>query len=378
MTKYTNTGNKDTRSGFGEGLLAAGRECNDVVALSADLMGSVKMDGFAKEFPQRFFQCGIAEANMINVAAGLSLNGKIPFVGTFAAFATGRVYDQVRMAVAYSETNVKIAASHAGITLGEDGATHQILEDIGLMRMLPGMVVINPCDFNQTKNATIAAAMWKGPVYLRFGRPSVPNFTPENQTFEIGKAYKLNEGKDVSIFATGHLVWEALLAAEELEKEGMSSLILDLRSNPGGLVDSCAEIASQMLPEGMIAYSETKDGRKFEWKSDGKHEIKIPVVILVNSNTASAAEILTGAMKDYGKATIIGTTTFGKGIIQNTYGLGDGTAVEFTVGQYYLPQGETIHEKGISPDIEIELDAEAYLKDGSDNQLDAALKELRK
>ncbi len=228
MTKYTNTGNKDTRSGFGEGLLAAGRECNDVVALSADLMGSVKMDGFAKEFPQRFFQCGIAEANMINVAAGLSLNGKIPFVGTFAAFATGRVYDQVRMAVAYSETNVKIAASHAGITLGEDGATHQILEDIGLMRMLPGMVVINPCDFNQTKNATIAAAMWKGPVYLRFGRPSVPNFTPENQTFEIGKAYKLNEGKDVSIFATGHLVWEALLAAEELEKEGIGADVINI------------------------------------------------------------------------------------------------------------------------------------------------------
>ncbi len=228
MTKYTNTGNKDTRSGFGEGLLAAGRECNDIVALSADLMGSVKMDGFAKEFPQRFFQCGIAEANMINVAAGLSLNGKIPFVGTFAAFATGRVYDQVRMAVAYSETNVKIAASHAGITLGEDGATHQILEDIGLMRMLPGMVVINPCDFNQTKNATIAAALWKGPVYLRFGRPSVPNFTPENQTFEIGKAYKLNEGKDVSIFATGHLVWEALLAAEELEKEGIGADVINI------------------------------------------------------------------------------------------------------------------------------------------------------
>ena len=228
MTKYTNTGNKDTRSGFGEGLLAVGRECDDIVALSADLMGSVKMDGFAKEFPQRFFQCGIAEANMINVAAGLSLNGKIPFVGTFAAFATGRVYDQVRMAVAYSETNVKIAASHAGITLGEDGATHQILEDIGLMRMLPGMVVINPCDFNQTKNATIAAALWKGPVYLRFGRPSVPNFTPENQTFEIGKAYKLNEGKDVSIFATGHLVWEALLAAEELEKEGIGADVINI------------------------------------------------------------------------------------------------------------------------------------------------------
>lgn len=228
MTKYTNTGNKDTRSGFGEGLLAAGRECKDVVALAADLKGSVKMDGFAKEFPDRFFQCGIAEANMINVAAGLSLNGKIPFVGTFAAFAAGRVYDQVRMAVCYSETNVKIAASHAGITLGEDGATHQILEDIGLMRMLPGMSVVVPCDFNQTKNATIAAAKWNGPVYLRFGRPSVPNFTPENEAFEIGKAYKLNDGKDVTILACGHLVWEALLAAEELEKEGVTADVINV------------------------------------------------------------------------------------------------------------------------------------------------------
>lgn len=228
MTKYTNTGNKDTRSGFGEGLLSIGRECEEVVALAADLKGSVKMDGFAKEFPDRFFQCGIAEANMINVAAGLSLNGKIPFVGTFAAFAAGRVYDQVRMAVAYSETNVKIAASHAGITLGEDGATHQILEDIGLMRMLPGMTVIVPCDFNQTKNATIAAAKWNGPVYLRFGRPSVPNFTPENEVFEIGKAYKLNDGKDVTVIATGHLVWEALLAAEELEKEGVTAEVINL------------------------------------------------------------------------------------------------------------------------------------------------------
>ncbi len=228
MTKYTNTGNKDTRSGFGEGLLSIGRECEEVVALAADLKGSVKMDGFAKEFPDRFFQCGIAEANMINVAAGLSLNGKIPFVGTFAAFAAGRVYDQVRMAVAYSETNVKIAASHAGITLGEDGATHQILEDIGLMRMLPGMTVIVPCDFNQTKNATIAAAKWNGPVYLRFGRPSVPNFTPENEVFEIGKAYKLNDGKDVTVIATGHLVWEALLAAEELEKEGITADVINL------------------------------------------------------------------------------------------------------------------------------------------------------
>ena len=228
MKKYIDTGKKDTRSGFGEGLLELGKQMDNVVALTADLKGSVKMDAFAKEFPQRFFQCGIAEANMINTAAGLSLSGKVPFVGTFAAFATGRVYDQVRMCVSYSETNVKIAASHAGITLGEDGATHQILEDIGLMRMLPGMVVINPCDFNQTKAATIAAGKHNGPVYLRFGRPSVPNFTPENQEFVIGKAILLNEGKDVSIFATGHLVWEALFAAEELEKEGISAEVINI------------------------------------------------------------------------------------------------------------------------------------------------------
>ncbi len=228
MGKYTNSGSKDTRSGFGAGLVEAARQNPDVVALTADLKGSVKMDEFAAEFPERFFQCGIAEANMINVAAGLSLNGKIPFAGTFAAFATGRVYDQVRMCVAYSETNVKIAASHAGITLGEDGATHQILEDIGLMRMLPGMVVINPCDYNQTKAATIAAANHNGPVYLRFGRPSVPNFTPADQPFEIGKAIKLIEGKDVSIFATGHLVWEALLAQEILEKDGISAEVIDI------------------------------------------------------------------------------------------------------------------------------------------------------
>lgn len=228
MKKYINTGNKDTRSGFGEGLLLAGRENKNVVALAADLKGSVKMDGFAKEFPQRFFQAGIAEANMVNVAAGLSLSGKIPFVGTFAAFAAGRVYDQVRMAVAYSETNVKIAASHAGITLGEDGATHQILEDIGLMRMLPGMCVVVPCDYNQTKNATLAAARWNGPVYLRFGRPSVPNFTPEDEPFEIGKAYVLNPGSDVTILACGHLVWEALVAAEELEKEGISAEVINV------------------------------------------------------------------------------------------------------------------------------------------------------
>lgn len=228
MKKYIDTGKKDTRSGFGEGLLELGKQMDNVVALTADLKGSVKMDAFAKEFPQRFFQCGIAEANMVNTAAGLSLSGKVPFIGTFAAFATGRVYDQVRMCVSYSETNVKIAASHAGITLGEDGATHQILEDIGLMRMLPGMVVINPCDFNQTKAATIAAGKYTGPVYLRFGRPSVPNFTPENQEFVIGKAILLNEGKDVSIFATGHLVWEVLIAAEELEKEGISAEVINI------------------------------------------------------------------------------------------------------------------------------------------------------
>lgn len=228
MTKYINTGNKDTRSGFGAGLLELGKKNDKVVALTADLKGSVKMDAFAKEFPQRFFQCGIAEANMVGTAAGLSLNGQIPFIGTFAAFATGRVYDQIRMSVAYSEANVKIAASHAGITLGEDGATHQILEDIGLMRMLPGMTVINPCDYNQTKAATIAAGEHKGPVYLRFGRPSVPNFTPENQEFIIGKAIKMTEGHDVTVFATGHLVWEALTAAEALEKEGISAEVIDI------------------------------------------------------------------------------------------------------------------------------------------------------
>lgn len=228
MAQYINTGNKDTRSGFGAGLLELGKENHKVVALAADLTGSVKMDAFAKEFPERFFQCGIAEANMIDTAAGLSLNGLVPFVGTFAAFATGRVYDQVRMCVAYSETNVKIAASHAGITLGEDGATHQILEDIGLMRMLPNMVVINPCDYNQTKAATIAAGKHDGPVYLRFGRPSVPNFTPEDQVFEIGKALKMTDGGDVSVFATGHLVWEALEAQKILAEEGISAEIIDI------------------------------------------------------------------------------------------------------------------------------------------------------
>ena len=227
---FTNTGNKDTRSGFGAGLLELGRTNESVVALAADLKGSVKMDAFAKEFPDRFFQAGIAEANMIGVGAGLALSGKIPFVASFAAFLTGRVYDQIRQSVAYSETNVKICASHAGITLGEDGATHQILEDIGLMRMLPHMVVINPCDYNQTKAATIAIAEYRGPVYLRFGRPGVPNFTPEDQKFEIGKAVRMTEGKDVSIFATGHLVWESLMAAQQLESKGISAEVINIHT----------------------------------------------------------------------------------------------------------------------------------------------------
>ena len=228
--KFENKGNKDTRSGFGAGLSELGKKNEKVIALCADLTGSLKMDAFAAEHPERFIQCGIAEANMIGTAAGLAVSGKIPFVGSFAGFVTGRVYDQVRQSVAYSETNVKICASHAGITLGEDGATHQIMEDMGLMRMLPNLTVINPCDFNQTKAATIAIANHKGPVYLRFGRPSVPNFTPEDATFEIGKAIKLSPGNDVTIFATGHLVWEAIVATEELEKEGISVELINIHT----------------------------------------------------------------------------------------------------------------------------------------------------
>ncbi len=228
--KYTNSGSNDTRSGFGEGLVEAGRRNPDVVALCADLIGSLKMDAFIKEFPDRFFQTGIAEANMIGISAGLTIGGKIPFAGTFASFATGRVYDQIRQSVAYSGKNVKICASHAGLTLGEDGATHQILEDIGLMKMLPGMVVINPCDFNQTKAATIAIANYEGPVYLRFGRPKVPNFTPADQVFEIGKALMLNEGSDVSIFATGHLVWHAIEAGEILAEKGISAEVINIHT----------------------------------------------------------------------------------------------------------------------------------------------------
>ncbi len=228
MKKYTDQGKVDTRSGFGAGLLEAGREDSRVLALTADLKGSLKMDAFAAEFPERFIQCGIAEANMVGAAAGLAIAGKIPFIGSFAEFVTGRVYDQLRQEVAYGHANVKIASSHAGITLGEDGATHQTMEDIALMRALPGMVVVAPCDFNQTKQATIAAAKWDGPVYLRFGRPAVPNFTDPDAPFEIGKVYNMNEGKDVTIITCGHLVWEALQAAEALEAEGISAEVLNV------------------------------------------------------------------------------------------------------------------------------------------------------
>lgn len=230
MKKYTNTGNKDTRSGFGDGLTELGKTNPDVVALCADLTGSLKMGDFEKNHPERFFQVGIAEANMMGIAAGMTIGGKIPFTGTFANFSTGRVYDQIRQSIAYSDKNVKICASHAGLTLGEDGATHQILEDIGLMKMLPGMTVINTCDYNQTKAATIAIAEHHGPVYLRFGRPKVANFTPEDQKFEIGKANILNEGTDVTLIATGHLVWEALQAAEQLEEKGISAEVIDIHT----------------------------------------------------------------------------------------------------------------------------------------------------
>ncbi len=221
---------KDTRSGFGAGLAELGRTNPNVVALCADLTGSLKMNEFKDENPDRFFQTGIAEANMIGLAAGLTIGGKIPFTGTFAVFSTGRVYDQIRQSIAYSNKNVKICASHAGLTLGEDGATHQILEDIGMMKMLPNMTVICPCDYNQTKAATIAIADYKGPVYLRFGRPKVPNFTPENQKFIIGKADVINEGKDVTIFATGHLVWKAIEAGRILLEKGINPEIINIHT----------------------------------------------------------------------------------------------------------------------------------------------------
>lgn len=230
MKKYTDSGKKDTRSGFGAGLTELGKSHPNVVALCADLTGSLKMDDFKANHPERFFQVGIAEANMMGIAAGFTIGGKIPFTGTFANFSTGRVYDQIRQSIAYSHKNVKICASHAGLTLGEDGATHQILEDIGLMKMLPGMTVINTCDYNQTKAATMAIADHHGPVYLRFGRPKVANFTPENQSFEIGKAVQLQDGNDVTIVATGHLVWEALQAAEALHEQGFSADVINIHT----------------------------------------------------------------------------------------------------------------------------------------------------
>ena len=228
--KYTNSGSKDTRSGFGAGLLELGKENPKVVGLCADLTGSLKMNAFRDEFPDRFFQVGIAEANMMGIAAGLTIGGMIPYTGTFANFSTGRVYDQVRQSIAYSGKNVKICASHAGLTLGEDGATHQILEDIGLMKMLPGMTVINTCDYNQTRAATKAIADHEGPVYLRFGRPKVPNFTPEDQEFKIGKGVMMEEGEDVTILATGHLVWKALEAADELAKDSIRAEVINIHT----------------------------------------------------------------------------------------------------------------------------------------------------
>ena len=285
MKKYTFSEKKDTRSGFGAGLHELGKKNPKVVGLCADLTGSLKMDTFKKDFPERFVQTGIAEANMIGIAAGLTVGGHIPFTGTFANFSTGRVYDQIRQSVAYSEKNVKICASHAGLTLGEDGATHQILEDIGMMKMLPNMVVINTCDYNQTKAATLAIAGHEGPVYLRFGRPSVPNFTPADQKFEIGKAVLLNEGKDVTIIATGHLVWEAIQACELLEQKGISAEILNIHTiKPldekavllsarktrcvvsaeehqahGGLGDSIAQLLAREFPcpQEMVAVNDT-------------------------------------------------------------------------------------------------------------------------
>lgn len=271
------TDKKDTRSGFGAGMLELGRKNKNVVALCADLSGSLKLDDFIKEFPERFFQAGVAEANMMGVAAGLTIGGKIPFASTFANFATGRVYDQIRQSIAYSNKNVKICASHAGLTLGEDGATHQILEDIGLMKMLPNMAVIVPCDYNQTKAATIAIAEHVGPVYLRFGRPKVPNFTPADQTFEIGKAQLISEGFHVSIFATGHLVWKAIEAAKELSEKGFSAEVINIHTikpldeeailksvsktrcvvaaeehqRNGGLGDSIAQLLARELPAPM-------------------------------------------------------------------------------------------------------------------------------
>lgn len=253
LEQITSTASRATREGFGQGLLELGRQNPNVVGLTADLMESLQMQHFQKEFPERFFQIGIAEANMMGIAAGLATAGKIPFTGTFANFSTGRVYDQIRQSIAYSHKNVKICASHAGVTLGEDGATHQILEDIGMMRMLPGMVVINPCDFNQTKAATIAIAEHHGPVYLRFGRPAWPIFTAENQQFKIGKALHLATGKDVTIFATGHLVWTSIEAAKELAAQGISCEIINIHTikplDEEAILDSVSKTRAVVVAE---------------------------------------------------------------------------------------------------------------------------------
>jgi transketolase len=253
MLDFTIQGSNDTRSGFGEGLLEAGKNNPKVVGLCADLIGSLKMDAFQKAFPERFFQVGIAEANMMGVAAGLTVGGFIPFTGTFANFSTGRVYDQIRQSIAYSDKNVKICASHAGLTLGEDGATHQILEDIGMMTMLPNMTVINPCDFNQTKAATLAIAEHHGPVYLRFGRPKVPIFSPAGEKFVIGKAWHIHSGNHVSIFATGHLVWKAVEAAKVLESEGITVDLINLHTikplDVQAIVDSARKTGAVVTAE---------------------------------------------------------------------------------------------------------------------------------
>lgn len=252
--KYELQNQKELRAGMGEGLVEAGKLNANVVALSADVTGSVKMDGFAKAYPDRFIQCGIAEANMVGIAAGLSLCGKVPFLGGFAEFVTGRVYDQIRQVVAYSNKNVKICGSHAGISLGEDGATHQTMEDIGLMKALPRMTVLVPCDFNQAKAATIAAAEHDGPVYLRLGRSKMPNFTPENAPFEIGKAQLLVEGSDVTLFACGHLVWEALEAARILKEEGISAEVINIHTIKP--LDSEAIIASARKTRAVVTCEE--------------------------------------------------------------------------------------------------------------------------
>ena len=245
LDKFPISGQSDTRSGFGDGLLELGKQNPNVIALCADLTGSLKMDKFQKNFPSRFYNTGIAEANMISIAAGLTIGGKIPFTGTFANFSTGRVYDQIRQSVAYSHKNVKICASHAGVTLGEDGATHQILEDVGMMRMLPNMTVVVPCDYMQTKLATIAIAQIDGPVYLRFGRPKVPIFTTEDQDFTIGKAQILLEGTDVTIIACGHLVWKAIQAADQLAQQGISAEVINMHTIKPLDVDAILQSAAK-------------------------------------------------------------------------------------------------------------------------------------